>query len=465
MIGIKNKMTRQIPLNSEIPSLEYAQIFTASSILFDTGKGQDIATFDVTIREMPGKKNFMLLGGIEELVQTILTWSYDKAFIDYLFEEKLISKTFAHYLKTIHFKGDVLAMPEGTVCFPGEPVIRITTSLCDANLLTAFLINVICYPTLFLSKAVRVRIASNGKPYFFAGAMRTFGFENVLKIQRYSYMLGSAINVPYASYLYGVGKRKPSIGFYHALIKSFPTEQEAYEHFLPWTKGFGLTTSMVDTYDVKKGIQSWIKVEKAARLRGESLGGVSIDSGDVFALSKFLRQTLDGADLQDTPIVAYSNLDEFKIAELEKRGADINVYCAFTETTSVSDRPVLEAVYKLAVIQDSDGKTHYTAKLTPGKTSLPGMKQVFRINNPDGTFKEDVIGLETESLSQPLLVAYIKNGKQVTQLPTLDDIKTYIDTQLDGLSSQLKEITTVHQYPLKVSDTINNILDTLKKAH
>ncbi len=458
-------MTRQIPLNSEIPSLEYAQIFTASSILFDTGKGQDIATFDVTIREMPGRKNFMLLGGIEELVQTVLNWSYDKEFIDYLFEEKLISKTFAHYLKTIHFKGDVLAMPEGTVCFPGEPVIRITTSLCDANLLTAFLINVICYPTLFLSKAVRVRIASNGKPYFFAGAMRTFGFENVLKIQRYSYMLGSAINVPYASYLYGVGKRKPSIGFYHALIKSFPTEQEAYEHFLPWTKGFGLTTSMVDTYDVTKGIQSWIKVEKAARLRGESLGGVSIDSGDVFELSQFLRQTLDVADLQDTPIVAYSNLDEFKIAELEKKGAAINVYCAFTETTSVSDRPVLEAVYKLAEIQDSNGKIHYTAKLTPGKESLPGKKQVFRSYNDDGTLREDTIGFETENLANPLLTEYIKDGKLVKEMPTLDAIKEYIDAQLKELPEALKEINAVHQYPVKVSGKINDVVEQLKKVH
>jgi len=456
---------RQTPLPSEIPSLEYAQIFTASSIMFDTGKGKELATFDVTVREMPGKKNFLLLGGIEELINTVLNWKYDPFFIDYLLKEKLISENFAKHLKKFSFGGDVWAMPEGTVFFPGEPVVRITTSLCDANLFTAFLVNVICYPTLFLSKAVRVRLAANNKPVYFASAMRAFSFENVLKIQRYSYLLGAAVHVPYASYHFGIKGRKPAIGFYHALIKSFPSEEEAYRHFLPWTRGFSISTSMVDTYNIETGIKNWIKIEKEARLKGQSLGAVSIDSGDVFETAKFFRKELDAVGLKDTIILAYSNLDEFKIAELEKRGAKIDGYCAFTETITVSDRPVLEVVYKLAERIDQKGKVSYAAKLTPGKTSLPGRKQVFRKYNKKGQIAEDIIGLETEKLGEPLLIEYIKDGKLIHQLPSLDAIKERLESELSKLPESLKEITKTVDYKVKINKKINKILVFLRKKH
>lgn len=452
---MKNK--QQIPLYGQVPSLDYAQIFTASSIMFDTGKGQDLATFDITVREMPGKKNFLLLGGIEEMIDILLNWSYEKEFISYLIKQKIISKNFGAYLMNFKFKGDACAMKEGTVFFPGEPVIRITTSLCDANLLTSFLVNVVTYPTLLLSKAARVRLAANEKHFYFAGAMRTFGFENVLKIQRIAYLLNSPMVVPYASYHFGVGDRKPSIGFYHALIESFPSEEEAYKHFLPWTEGFGISTSMVDTYDIKQGIQNWIRVEKEARKRGKSLGAVSIDSGNVFEISKFLREKLNKAGLKDTLIVAYSNLDEYKISELEKKKAPIDVYCAFTETITASDRPVLEVVYKLAQIVDKNGKVNYTAKLTPGKTSLPGKKQVFR-KYKNGKLLYDIIGLDKENLGEKLLIQYIDHGKPSQNLPSLDEIKKYIDAELDCLPSNLKEIEKTNKFFVKISNKLKEIL-------
>jgi nicotinate phosphoribosyltransferase len=460
-----NNTKRQTPLPSEIPSLEYAQIFTASSIMFDTGKGNELATFDVTVREMPGKKNFLLLGGIEELINTILNWKYDSHFVDYLLKEKLISENFAKHLKKFTFKGDVWAMPEGTVFFPGEPVARITTSLCDANLFTAFLVNVICYPTLFLSKAVRVRFAAKGKPVYFASAMRAFSFENVLKIQRYSYLLGAAVHVPYASYHFGIKGRKPAIGFYHALIKSFRSEEEAYRHFLPWTEGFSISTSMVDTYNIKTGINNWIKVEKEARQKGQSLGAVSIDSGDVFETAEFFRKKLDAAGLTNTLILAYSNLDEFKIAKLEKRGAKISGYCAFTEVITVSDRPVLEVVYKLAERIDENGKINYAAKLTPGKTSLPGRKQVFRKYHKNGQIKEDIVGLENEKLGKPLLIEYIKKGKLALPLPSLEAIKENLESELSKLPEEFKDVNKTVNYKVKVSKTVSNILSSLKRKH
>lgn len=459
------KYPRQIPTPNEIPYLDYAQIFVASSIMYETGKGQETATFDVTVREMPGKRNFLLLGGVEEMVSALLNWKYEKEFVDYLLSEKIISPKFAKYLKKFKFTGDLYALPEGTVFFPGEPVIRVTTSLSDANLLTAFLVDVISYPTLFLSKAVRVKLACRGKPFFLAGAMRAFSFENIVKIQRYSYLLGSIIALPYFGYRFGVGKRKPAIGFYHALIKSFANETEAYRHFLPHVANFGISTSMVDTYNYEIGIDSWIKVEKEARKEGKTLGFVSIDSGDVLKVSRFLRKKLDQAGLTDVKIVGYSNLDEFKIAKLEKQGTKIDVYCPVTEIITVSDRPALEAVYKLAEIIDKNGNRRYAAKFSAGKVSLPGRKQVFRKYDKNGKMKGDTIGLEEEKLGNPLLIQYIKEGKLTFDLPSLDQIKDYINNQLSRLPDDLEDVEQLHAYPVSISPRLNRVLEDLRKHH
>lgn len=459
------KTQKQIPTYSEIPYLDYAQIFVASSIMYDTGKGKETATFDVTVRDMPGKRNFLLLGGVEEMVNILLNWKYDRKFVDYLLTEKVISRKFAEYLKNFKFRGDVFAMPEGTVFFPTEPVIRITTSLSDANLLTAFLVDVISYPTLFLSKAVRIKLATNGKPFFLAGAMRAFSFESVVKIQRLSYILESIIAMPYFGYRFGVGKRKPAIGFYHALIKSFANEEEAYKHFLPHTADFGISTSMIDTYDIKTGIENWIKVEKEARKEGKTLGLVSIDSGNVLEISKFLRNKLDKEGLTDTHIVAYSNLDEFKVAELEKKGAKIDVYCPVTEIITVSDRPVLEAVYKLAEIIDKDGNVRYTAKFSKGKISLPGRKQVFRKYHKNGKMREDIIAIEHEKLGEPLLTPYIKHGRLIKDLPSLDQIKEYLNKQLSCLPKNLRAIERQYAYKVSISQKLNNMLEDLRNSH
>lgn len=450
-----------MPLAHEVPYLEYAQIFTASSIWYDSGKGGDIATFDVTIRDMPGRRNFMMLGGIETVVNLLQEWRYEPEFASYLVERKVISPQFGDYLKNFSFKGDLWAMPEGTICFPGEPVIRITAPLVDANLLTAFLVNAITYSTLFLSKGVRVKLAAHDKPFFIGGAIRALSFENVLEVQRLSYLLGSINALPFTEYHFGVTKAVPAVSFYHAIIKSFNSETEAYEALLPYAQAT-FATSMIDTYDYKVGLANWIKTEKQARIQGYSLGRVSIDSGDLLEQSRYIRKHLDQEGLDDVPIVAYSNLDEFKIAELETQQAPIDIYCAVTEVLTASDRPVLEAVYKLAELVDPTGKVTHTAKLTPGKESLPGRKQVFRQYDTNGKVKQDIIGLDSEDHGQALMVEYIKNGKPLQLLPDLEEIRTYIDKQLAALPDHLRDINQLHPYPVIVSDKLQKILKTLR---
>lgn len=461
MSKIKNK-SRQIPFYSEIPQMDYGQIYTVSSIMQDSEMGRDTATFDVTIRDMPGDRNFMVLGGIEDVVNTVLNWRFEKKFVDYLQKEGYVSKNYAKYLRAFKFRGDLWSVPEGTIVFPGEPVIRMTTSLADANLFTAFLATAIAYPTLFLTKTTRVRLAARDKLFCTAGVMRAPGFENALKVQRLSYICGSQAIIPFAKQHFGIKQGKPSIGFYHAVIKSFNTEKEAYRHFFPYIDKFGITTSMVDTYDIKSGIENWIAVEKEARQMGKTLGWVSIDSGDVYKTAVFLRKKLDQAGLRDTKIVGYSNLDEYKIDKLERMGAKIDFYVSITEVLNVADRPVLEAVYKLAETVDSVGKVTYRAKLTPGKVSLPGRKQIFRNYDKKGRITHDVIGLEEEKLGTPLLVQYIKAGQPRQELPTIDELKDYIDAQIHTLPAKLKSLKKAN-YKVVVSKQVQQILTALRK--
>ncbi|MFA5174148.1 MAG: nicotinate phosphoribosyltransferase [Candidatus Pacearchaeota archaeon] len=460
----KDKPILNLPTFNDIPCLEYGQIFTGSSIWHETGEGDKIATFDVVIREMPGNRNFMLFSGIEDVIKGLLNWKYDKKYLKLLVSKKIITKKFETYLKNFKFKGDVWALPEGTVFFPGEPVIRITASLKDANLLTSFLINSICFPTLYFTKAVRVKLASNGKLFEVSGAVRAGGFENILKIYRIGYLLDSANSVPYIPLKYHLPEEFGSIVFYHALIKSFSDERAAFEAFANYKNEKLIKLIMVDTYDIKKGVKNFIEVEKKVSKEGKSIGWVYLDSGDILENSRYIRKELDKANLKHVKIGASSNLDEYKIAYLEEKNAPIDAYGSQTESINISDRPVLEAVYKLAQLVDNNSNITYAAKLTPGKLSLPGNKQVFR-KIEKGKFKEDIIGFEKENFENPLLINYVKNGKLVKKLPSLFEIKKYFENQLSQLPEDLKKINEKAIYPVKISKDIEDILNILKEKH
>lgn len=457
----------QIPSASDLSHIEYAQVFTASSIWHEHGKGDEIATFDITIREMPGKRNFILIAGIEEIVTSILNWKYQPEYVDFLQRHKIINPSFADYLRNFSFRGDVWAVPEGTVVFPGEPVVRITAPLKDANLFTAFLTIALSYPTLFLTKAARVRLASGDKAFFVNGATRANSFENVYKATRLSYLIGSSLSMPYIGELFGVPKEgsHTELSLYHALIKSFPDEISAYRAILSHSDADASIYSMIDTYDTYKGLENFIQVSKEARAQGRNLGNIHLDSGDLLVMSQHIRKRLDEEGLNDVKICAESNLDEYKISKLVQGGAPIDLFGAVTEVLTVSDRPVLEVVYKLAEMVSSSGEKIYVAKLTPGKQSLPGKKQVFRTFDENGKIVKDIIGLDNESFGQPLLVPYIVNGQANVELPDLGTIKNHINDQLNRLPGELKDLETLHSFEVALSQNIQDILENLRGIH
>lgn len=445
---------------------DYDQIFAVSSIWIELGMEDVEATFDLYVRGMPKKRNFLLFGGLEEMVQSILSWTFTDDEVDFLRKSNIIAEKAAKRLRNFKFGGDLWAMPEGTVFFSGETVVRITGKIWEVNLFTFFLINALSSNTIFLSKIARSVLAAGKKILVVtAPVVRAHANEASLKFGRAAYMLGSPSTlVPAFARKFNLPPYKLNIKAYHAFIKSFPTELEAMRAA---SKAFSPIGLMVDTYDFKKGVANAITVAKEANAQGRAVSALVIDSGkDAEEFSErahYCRTELDTAGLTEVRITVTGNFNEEKIAKLVALGAPANSVIACTELVTSSDDPVLEAVFKLAEFK-KEGKTHRSAKLTEGKESYPGRKQVFR-SYESGRIKEDILGLEGEELGTLLLSEIIRKGELVVTLPSLDELRDYTLSQLETLPETLKQIDKVYEPPLQVSPELKKLFEKHKREH
>ena len=441
---------------------ELTQTFSVSNIWLEKGMQNQIATYDLMIRDLPKNRSFFVASGLEELVSHVLKNHYSKEDIQYLQKLKVITPKFAKYLKNFKFSGDIWAMPEGTIFFPGEPIVRITGPIIEGNLMTILLINSIVSNTIFTSKVIRPLLAAKGKLVIGPGMLRAQSFESGMKASRASYICGLMQNLMALHRKYNLRQSEPMAYSYHAFMKSFDSEIEAMRAM---TDIFPAAYFMVDTYDFDEGLKNAIRVAKELEQRGERLAGITIDSGDLVALSKKVRRELDRHDLQYVKISVASNLDEYKIAKMMKQGIAADSFLCSTEMITVTDEPKLEAIFKLAEIRDGK-KIKQMAKLTPGKLSLPGRKQVYRIYDKKGKFKKDIIGLENEKNGGvPLLLPIIRKGKVTYKFPTLDGIALYVKSQIQKLPENLLDVTKTNPYEVKISQGILKVLEGLRKKH
>lgn len=439
---------------------EYPQIFTAGSIWLSHGWQDKIATYDLVIRDLPKNRNFLLMGGTEEMVQAITKWRYSKEEAEYLLKLGVISEQFKDYLINFHFSGDVYAMPEGTIIFPGEPVLRITAPMIEGNLFTLFLIDSLCGNVAFMSKFVRCVLAAKNLLVTGPAGIRSHSFESGMKALRAAYVCNLSQNIPSLFTKFNIEQPPALIIAYHAYIKSFPSEYEAMKAMSDAVPG--IMSTMIDTYDVDKGIDNAIKISKERISQGKTALRIIVDSGDLYSISKKIRQRFTQAGLEVYITVA-SNLDEYKINRLVKKNIPADGFLVATEGNTVSDDPKIEAVYKMAEITDEKG-SHPLAKLATGKVSLPGRKQVFR-QYKNGIISQDTIGLETENFGQPLLEKYIENGKQIKKLPNLPEIKDFIASQIKTLPENLKSITKQYQFTPHISQELTKLLEQVKTQH
>jgi nicotinate phosphoribosyltransferase len=402
--------------------------FTMLRAYFELGMNAP-ATFSLFVRNIPPQRNFLIAAGLDDLLQEIEHLRFEPQHIDYLGSLKIFSEPFLDWLADFRFSGDIHAMHEGTPFFENEPILEVVAPIAEAQLIETLVLNQIGLQTILASKAARVVAAARGASVVDFGARRAQGLDAATKGARAFYIAGveSTSNVA-AGQAYGL----PVAGtMAHSFVEACASESDAFQSF---AEVFPDTTLLVDTCDTIEGVQ---KVVALAKARGTNfkVRAVRLDSGDLDMLSRETRRILDEAGLTDVQIVASGGLEETKIDALTSRGAPIDVFGVGTDMAVSSDAPTLDIAYKLTEYA-GEGRM----KLSTGKRSLPGRKQVFR-QVEDGVAVSDVIAREGETVpGVPLLEPYMLSGVRTAQSCDLSQIRAYAKEQLAALPAYLKAL-------------------------
>ncbi len=408
------------------------------------------ATFSLFIRDYHRQRSFYLMAGLGEVLRELAGFGFNSGEIRYLEKSGLFTPDFIDHLAAMRFTGDVVALPEGTIFFANEPIMEIDAPIAQAQLLETYLLNTIGFQTLIATKAARCVHAAAGRPVIDFSLRRTQGHDAGLKVARSSYLAGfEATSNVLAGKLYGI----PVSGtMAHSFVTAFENEIDA---FRAYADAFpDKCVLLIDTYDTLQGAANAVKIAGYLRQKGFSLVGVRLDSGDMVSLSTKVRRLLDDAGLADVKILASSGLDEFSIARLRDEGACIDAFGVGTRMGVSADAPYLDIVYKMVSFNGRNVR-----KLSPGKATLAGKKQVFRRFDDRGNCKEDIIGQRTERIpgAVPLLVPVMQEGKITVREPSLEDIRRRAGENMRQLDARYKKPEADSSYPVRISPTLQEI--------
>jgi len=446
-------------LNEENMSL-FTDLYelTMCASYFDNKKFEP-ATFDLFIRRLPENRSYLLFAGLEQVLLFLESAKFTEKHLAYLQKQGFDAK-FLDYLRKFKFTGEVWAVPEGTIAFPCEPLIRVTAPIIEAQLIETFLLNTVNLQTTIATKASRVVNAAKGKAIIEFGLRREHGIDAGMKVARCSYIAGcqGTSNV-LAGLTYGI----PVFGtMAHSFVMSFEKEIDAFRAF---AKTFpNKSTLLIDTYDDIAGAEKAAVVAKELEKIGCKLGGVRLDSGDLAEISNKVRALLDEKGLRYVTIFASGDLDEYKIAELLSKGAKIDAFGVGTRMGTSADRPYVDVIYKLCETMSESGEFSPIMKLSEGKATLPGRKQVFRFKDKQGNFAKDVIALADEKTEgEPLLAKVMENGKITHALPSLGEIRAAASENLSKLPDEYKKLTDAPTYPVELSQALETLIKKLKR--
>lgn len=463
---------------------------------FDAGSHDKTVVFDVFYRVNPSGNGFAIAAGLEQVIDYIKNLRFSEDDINYLASLNTFSKEFLEYLKGFKFTGDIYAIPEGTVVFPTEPLVRVTAPIIEAQIIEAAMLNIINHQSLIATKASRVVWAAEGDAVMEFGLRRAQGPDAGIYGARAAIIGGCAgtSNV-LTGKMFGV----PILGTHaHSWVMSFPSEIEAFRHY---AKTFpGACTFLVDTYDtLRSGVPNAIKVFKEMQEAGIELKnyGIRLDSGDLAYLSKKARKMLDEAGFTDAKITASSDLDENLIMSLKLQGAKINNWGVGTKLITSDDCPSFGGVYKLAAESDGNGEFIPKIKLSnnPSKVTNPGIKKVMRFyDKATGKIKADLICLDDEQYNEneriklfdhmakwkkmilkpgeytirELLIPVFKNGECVYTSPSVNEIKEYCAGELATLWDEHRRLANPHTVPVDLSDKLielkNKLIDEMSEG-
>ena len=364
------------------------------------------ATFELFVRHLPAGRNYLVAAGLDqalEFLESIHFSTKDVSYICWLPAFRHVEGKFLEFLSNFRFTGDVWALLEGTIFFPGEPLMRVTAPIAEAQLVETSLLSILHLQTLVASKAARVITAADGRPVVEFGSRRAHGVEAGVLAARAAYIGGCAgTSNAYAGKRFGI----PVYGTQaHSWIMAHEDESVAFTNFLDVFPDNA--TLLVDTYDVRAAVRRIVEL-------GRKPYAIRLDSEDVRTDSRWTRAYLDASGWNDVKVFVSGDLDEYRIAALLRDGACIDSFGVGTALVTSSDAPSLSIIYKLVEIEEG-GEVRSTLKLSEEKKTYPGRKQIFRFANDDGTFRNDLIELEGEPASdaEPLLIPVMQNGRRL----------------------------------------------------
>ncbi len=402
------------------------------------------ATFSVFVRNPGRKRNYFVAAGLADVLAELERYHFTREDIDYLRGLDLFTASFLDYLGTLGFSGDIWALPEGTIFFPEEPLMEITAPLVEAQLIETFVLNTLGLASLIATKASRCIHAARGRSLVDFALRRTQGLDAGDQVARNTHLAGFA-----ATSNVRAGKRfgLPLTGtMAHAFISAYPTEIEAFRAFaeaFPENAVF-----LIDTYDTLEGARNAATVGREMQARGQTFQGVRLDSGDMVALSHAVRTILDAEGFKDAKIFASSGFDEFGIDDVVRAGAPIDAFGVGTKVGVSADAPYLDIVYKLVRQGGRDVR-----KLSPGKVTLAGKKQLFRLCDGRGRFREDVIACRDEDMdgAEKLLTPVMVGGRPLEPHPPLAALRRRFEEGFAVLDERYKDIHNYAAYPVRIS--------------
>ena len=412
----------------------------------------DVTVFELFVRRLPPRRAWLVAAGLGPALSLLEQMRFGAGELEYL-RSQGFDESFLGYLADFRFSGDIDAMPEGTVCFANEPLMRVTAPRIEAQMVETLLLNQINFQTAIATKAARIVLAIGGGMPDRDGRLvdfsprRAHGVDAAMKVARAAALAGAGgtSNVA-AAKRYGL---RPVGTMAHSYVMSFEHEEEAFRAFMEdWP---GNAVMLVDTYDTLDGVRRAIA---AARATGVRLAGVRIDSGDLAALARAARALLDEAGFRDAQVVASGDLDEDQIAQLVTKGAPIDVWGVGTDLATSRDSPTVGGVYKLVADMPAPGRWRSTFKRSPAKETMPGPKQVFRLR-ADGEMRGDVIATSAESLpGEPLLVSVMRGGERMGSEP-LARLRERTAAELESLPARLRDFAPAkppEPYPVSWSE-------------
>ena len=416
------------------------------------------ATFSLFIRRFPPNRSYFVLAGVHDILDYLTDFRFTEADIAYLGSLGRFDGGFLEFLSGLRFTGDVRAMREGDIFFAGEPVMEITGPIIECQILENYVINRVSLQTMLATKAARAMYAARGRPVTYYGSRRAPGIDAAGQMARVGSMTGFAgTGNVLAAAQHGL---TPMGTMAHSFVGSFPTELDAFRAF---ARSFpDASTFLIDTYDPIEGARNAITVALEMKDAGHRLGAVRLDSGDLLNLSRRVRAMLDGAGLQDVDIVASGELDEFVIAGLLDAGAPIAGFGVGTRIGSSADAPWTDSVYKLVEYAGEP-----VLKLSVGKETLPGRKQIYRYADENGNFDRDVIAIADEPESEgatPLLQDVMTDGGTLRPHPTLAESRTLFRQGFAALPEEVKALTGAATYPVALSPTLAALQTRMTEA-